>query len=333
MKTPQSLLPDLSTLTERLNAALRDEAINGGEIKILRRNLPPFMSTFPNEIVTCQWPGGRKRRLFVKYQSGQSHDSFGHRGDVPYEAEVYRQVIRPLQNLGPKYLGAHLDPNTGHASLFLEFIHGCVRVSDISWKRSVRQPRAMTRTSRLIAMLHKSGENRIEEQALAFLKRYDAEYFRGWARRTFEFAAPLRKVFPWLGDLRRAGEAWFAPLLKTRQTLIHGEFYAKTVLLRRESLFAVDWESAAISAGEIDLAALTEGTRWPAAIVRRCENEYARTRWPNGIPPDFQKTLDAAKIYLHFRWLGERSDWTIREKTMWRYDHLHASAQRLGLID
>jgi thiamine kinase-like enzyme len=135
-----------------------------------------------------------------------------------------------------------------------------------------------------------------------------------------------------LRDLREAGDDWFDPLLAARPSVIHGEFYAKTVLLRGESLFLVDWESAAVGAGEIDLAALTEGNHWHERIVQQCERDYARARWPHGPPAGFGRTLDAARIYLHFRWLGERPDWTVREKTLWRYDHLRAAAERLGLI-
>jgi len=113
---------------------------------------------------------------------------------------------------------------------------------------------------------------------------------------------------------------------------MHGEFYAKTILARGQTLFMLDWESAAVAAGEIDLAALTEGTHWLASIVRQCERDYRQARWPEGAPADFRRRLDAAQIYLHFRWLGERPDWTVREKSLWRYSHLRATARRLGLI-
>ena len=124
----------------------------------------------------------------------------------------------------------------------------------------------------------------------------------------------------------------FAPLLTAAQTVIHGEFYAKTVLVRAQILFMVDWESTAIAPGAIDLVALTEGEGWSPKLVRRCEIEYLRARWPDGAPADFQRTLAAARVYMHFRWLGERPDWTLREKTLWRYDHLHAAAKQLCLI-
>jgi hypothetical protein len=37
--------------------------------------------------------------------------------------------------------------------------------------------------------------------------------------------------------------------------------------------------------------------------VRKCERAYVHARWPEGVtPPNFEETLDAAKVYLHFRW-------------------------------
>ncbi len=216
-------------------------------------------------------------------------------------------------------------------SLFLEYVYRSVRLSDIVWKRLTRQPRGMTQAASWIGKFHAAHEQRIEDPSLAFLRRYNADYYRGWAQRTFEFSRPLHGRFPWLTKLYCADE-WFAPLLAEPQTVIHGEFYAKTILVRNQSVFMVDWESAAIAAGEIDLAALTEGKHWPAGVVQECERAYVRTRWPEGAPPGFGRTLDAARIYLHFRWLGERPDWTVREKNLSRYDHLYASAKRLGLI-
>ncbi len=328
----QSPLPDSATLADRMTAALPGVADASRPVTILRRELPSITSTFPNEIVTCSLSNGRRRRVFVKYKAGQSHASYGHRGDVPYEAEVYRRVLQGLPDFRPKYLGAHTDPKTGDASLFLEYVDRNVRLSDIRWKFAMRQPRALDRAARWLGRFHLDQEARVHDPALSFLKRYDAEYFRGWAERTSEFARPLYRRFPWLAGIRDWGDAWFAPLLAAKPTMIHGEFYTKTILMRAQSLFIVDWESAAIAAGEIDLAALTEGNGWRRQRVRRWEDQYKRSRWPEGLPDAFQGTLDAARVYLHLRWLGDRPDWSVREKSLWRYDHLHATAQRLGLM-
>src|SRR5437773_12302938 len=110
MKTPLSLLPDLPTLTARLTAALNGDCASG-PVTVLDRKLPRFMSTFPNEIVTCRLPNGRKRRVFIKYTSGQGHNSFGHRGDVAYEAEVYQRLLSTLPEFHPQCLGVHTDSN------------------------------------------------------------------------------------------------------------------------------------------------------------------------------------------------------------------------------
>ena len=331
MKTPASLLPDAMTLTRRLTTALPCGQRERRPVEILRRTLPPFMCTFPNEVVTCRFPGGRRRRIFVKYQCGQGHHCFGHRGNVPYEAEVYRRVLYSLADFTPRYLGAHTDPKTGNVSLFLEYLHGTIRASDIVWKRTARQPRALAQAVRWIGQFHARHARGAEDPSLEFLRRYDAEYYRGWAQRTLEFSRPLHELFPWLPELCKIDE-WFVPLLRETQTVIHGEFYAKTILVQKQRIFVVDWESAAIAAGEIDLAALTEGKHWPASVIEKCERAYVCARWPDGVPPSFSRTLDAARIYLHFRWLGERPDWTIRDKNLSRYDHLQATAKRLGLI-
>ena len=325
------MLPDSTMLTLRLTAALPRDEYERRPVEILRRTLPPFMCTYPIEVVTCRLPGGRRRRVFIKYQSGQSHHCFGHRGNVSYEAEVYRRILHPLADFRPRYLGMHTDPQTGEVSLFLEYLHGSIRASDIVWKRTVRQPRALARAACWIGRFHAQQAKRTDDPSLEFLTRYDAEYYRGWAQRTLEFSRPLHQSFPWLTELCKTDE-WFVPLLNETPTVIHGEFYAKTLLVQNQKVFLVDWESAAIAPGEIDLAALTEGKHWPVRVVRKCERAYLRARWPEGAPASFRRSLDAARIYLHFRWLGERPDWTVREKSLSRYDHLYRSANRLGLL-
>jgi thiamine kinase-like enzyme len=330
-RTPPALLPDPDLLSSHLRVVFGNGIHSEATIKILDRQLPPFMCTFPNEIVTCQLPTGRKRRVFMKYGGGQSHESFGHRGDVGYEAEVYQQLLERLPRFQPKCLAAHVAGKTD-SWLALEYIDRSVRLSDLTYRRALRQPRAMAMAAGWVGAFHRTQHRHSSDPALAFLKRYDADYYRGWAERTFRFSAPVQNRFPWLAKLRRAANRWFEPLLASGATVIHGEYYAKNLLVRGDELFILDWESAAIASGEIDLAALTEGIHWPAELVQMCEQRYLQARWPAGAPADFSATLDTARMYLHFRWLGERPDWTTREKSLWRFEHLHEAAQRLKLI-
>src|SRR5207302_1086495 len=81
-----------------------------------------------------------------------------------------------------------------------------------------------------------------------------------------------------------------------RPTILHGEYYPSNILARRAAAYPIDWESAAIGPGEIDLASLTEG--WPAPIQARAIEAYRQARWPDGAPENFARTLEAARLYM-----------------------------------
>ncbi len=82
--------------------------------------------------------------------------------------------------------------------------------------------------------------------------------------------------------------------------------------------------------GEIDLATLVEG--WDEDTVRACEQSYREARWPCGAPPDFAETLAGARLYVTFRWLAARADWTEDARSLWRLRELYCMAEQLGLI-
>src|ERR1051326_3808182 len=347
-----ALLPEVTRLTAGLTVALEGNSALPAPLTIVERKLPPRTSTFPNETVMCRFANGREERVFVKYEAGQSHESYGHRGGVNYEAKVYHHLLRHYPGFRPRCLGAHTDPQNGETWLVLEYIENCVPVIEIPVKDPAREPISMLESARWIARFHAAHEQSAaprRSNVTGLLKCYDAEYYTGWCRRTAQLTRPLHNVHPWLPELCKKEAEWLAILLTAPQTIIHGEYYGKTLMFREGEVFPVDWESTALAVGEIDLAALTEGRHWPARGVEQCERVYEKTRWPNSphpsrtgsssaprasspFHPTFQQTLDAARIYLHFRWLGERPDWTLREKTLWRYDHLEAAAERLGLI-
>jgi thiamine kinase-like enzyme len=251
---------------------------------------------------------------------------------VGYEAKVYTQLLRSYPRFRPACHGAHTDATTGETWLVLEYIDQCVPVIEISAKDTTCEPAAQVESARWIGRFHAAHESGAANSAPEFLKRYDNDYYRGWCRRTAKLTRPLHSTHSWLPKLCKKEDEWLAIMSQARRTVIHGEYYGKTLLFREGAIFPIDWESTAIAAGEIDLAALTEGRHWPARVVEVCERAYCESRWPAGSPPNFRQTLDAARIYLHYRWLGERPDWTFREKSLWRYDHLKAAAERLSLI-
>jgi Phosphotransferase enzyme family len=324
MQPPLSLFPDLQTLTVGLMSVFRGNGSLGGQLAVLERKPNLYASTFPSEIVTCRFDDGRERRLLCKYAAGRSHHAHGHRGGVVYEAEVYSHVLQPLQASTPTFYGAHTDSTAGETWLILEYLDKSVRLS------KTPESATMELAARWIGRFHAANKARLAGAPMSFLNRYDAEYYLGWVRRTSLFAGHLHRQFSWLAALCERSERFVAPLLAPPPTVIHGEYYPKNILFRRGRISPVDWESAAVAAGEIDLASLTEG--WPAEIVQKCELEYQRARWPEGSPIDFEQTLGAARLYLLFRWLGDRPDWTTHESSLWLFEQLHSTGEQLGLI-
>jgi thiamine kinase-like enzyme len=135
---------------------------------------------------------------------------------------------------------------------------------------------------------------------------------------------------PWLAPLCAELERLAVTLVDQPTTVIHGEFTPHNVLIRNGQAYPVDWESAAVAFGEIDLACLTD--KWPADVRDACEAAYQSARWPTGVPDDFHRRLNLARLYWDFRWLGDRPEWTSSERVGPRFDHLRSVAERLGLL-
>jgi thiamine kinase-like enzyme len=181
--------------------------------------------------------------------------------------------------------------------------------------------------ARWIGQFHAATETRLQKANLPFLRTYDAAYYLGWSQRTLHYAGGLRQRFPWLEPLCERFKEAVTTLLIAPPTVIHGEYYPKNILYREGKIYPIDWESAAIAAGEIDLASLVEG--WPEEIAHQCRLQYRQARWPAGAPGDIERTLCAAQMYLHFRWLGDRPETATNE---WRLEQLHAIGKRLELV-
>ena len=93
----------------------------------------------------------------------------------------------------------------------------------------------------------------------------------------------------------------------------------------------IDWESAALAAGEIDLAGLTWG--WDDDLVALCEQEYCLTRWPDGTPADFALRLTAARVFLHLCRLGEADEEGRLEERVADVEELLPLAERLADLE
>lgn len=322
--TPSSEFPDLDALTAALTSTLQKNARDRRGLTVVARRPSPRASTFPSEVVTCRTDRGKTFRLHCKYASGYVHTGRDPRQGIAYEVEVYRSVLKPLKAATPHFYGTHTDPKTGFAWLMLEYLENSVPVSYTRNSESF-----LNAAARWAGRFHAMTAAKLKDHSFPFLVRFGADYYIRCARRTLLFASGLRSRYPWLRILCCRYQE-LVELLLHPLAIIHGEFEISNLLTRNRKIYPVDWEMAAIAAGEIDLANLT--TDWPEATIRKCEHEYQRARWPQGPPPEFEKRLGAARLHYHFRWLSGRRDWTIHRSSSDWFKGLRFVGEQLGLI-
>jgi aminoglycoside phosphotransferase (APT) family kinase protein len=235
---------------------------------------------------------------------------------VPYEASVNRFLLAPLGVSVPEFYGFSAG-EAGASCLVTEYMTGSAMVSTSS------SATAMARAAEWIAHFHARGEQLLERRPLPGLRQYDHSHYLGWARRAEQATTEAGVAAKWLQAAFAGFRQSVGALLCTAASLIHGEYYPHNVLIHEDRIRPVDWESAAVAAGEIDLAAVTE--RWPAETLELCRRAYEQVRWPRGAPPDWRRRLRLAQLYLHFRWIASRDpNWS------WRLDATRALSAELG---
>jgi hypothetical protein len=313
-------LPDRQALAAGLTAVLADGHA-AAPVTILARRPNDYESTFASEVVTCRLPNGGRRQLFCKYGPRRSRDKDRHRGGIDYEAEVYRCLLEPGGAATPRFYGTYAG-TPGQVWLVLEYVARSIR---LAFRPSGMRPAALW-----IGHFHAVQAGRARSWP-ASLRQYDRAYYTGWARRLSRLAGPWHQRFPWLAPLCDRAEEWADVLLRAPQTIVHGEFYPRNILSRGRVVYPIDWESAAVAAGEIDLASLIEG--WPDQYAHPYVRAYRQARWPKGAPADFERRLAAAWIYLAFRWLADEPDGPPGKNALRYFRQLRSAGRRLGLID
>lgn len=310
--------PSHSALERSLEAALGAP----GEVALTGREPNSYASTFPSEVVTCV-AGSRTLTLLCKYEAPRDRGVRGVPVGVRYESAAYCSAVEPSQLTAPRWFGLYEDEPAGSTWLMLEFLVETLRL-DKSPERG-----GLSGAARWIGSFHRFHDLRAEE-APECLNREGPATFRACVERAADRWEELRAGYPWFHPLARECEAVFCDLFVRRPTVIHGEFYPSNILVRDGSVFPVDWERAAVSAGEIDFAALTEG--WKPEDVRLATRSYVDARWGGEVPDDFAESVEAARAYLHLQALGDLVPGPFKAKDEWRLDHLRAVAQGRGLV-
>lgn len=313
---------------ESLRSGL-ERMLGAGALVITKREPNLYASTFMSEFVTARFPAeDREVELFCKYVDDNIDTCYGHRGTAAYEAQVYRDVLGAMKCDIPKFFGTIRDAASGQTWLALERVAGCERLSEVA-----HPAKPFAQAAKWIGSFHAAaGIAAIAPDQFPLMIRHDEHYYMAWVHRTLDFSRQLRDRYPWIVMLCRRAQLLLAPMLNDEPTLIHGEYYPHNLLVRNGDggVVPIDWQSAALASGAIDLAALTE--KWPAEIAAAGEQAYAAARWIHGAPANFPQVLHAARLHLHFRWLGDRPRWTQAQRSEWRFEELRRAGEQSGLI-
>lgn len=232
------------------------------------------------------------------------------------EAEVYQHILAPAGMSTATLYGALVDPVEGRSWLFLERVPGFTldQTGDFSaWKRAACW----------LAVFHGrfAGATDVPTPVKKLLIHYDDGFYCRWMQRVQAFArAP---GWTWYGisdrELQWLADRYERVVERSRSlpiTVIHGEFYASNVIIDATStaprVCPVDWETAAIGPGLMDLAALTAGA-WSEAE----RHDLALAYWSGldagsrqQLPIDhFLAALDWCRLHQAVRWLGWSRTW------------------------
>ena len=308
-----STLPNTKLLEHHLSKLFSENG-TGKNVEVTSRSAFKGSSTFPAEIINCKFPDGKVLTLFGKYLAGLGPNNYGHRGGVEYEIKIYDEVLRKLPLPKAGFWGKCHFKENDETLLLMDFLEGSKSLKgnpDIN---------LYLNAASWIAKMH----NFFVDNVPPFVKVYDEAYYTIWLNR-MENEPTIISAQPWLIDVINYFRNHVDILTEDSQTLIHGEFYSKNILILDNIAYPVDWESAAYAPGEIDLASIIEARK--EDVVARIKESYIAARFKNNEfdKKAFEKRLFMAQLYLHFRFFFPK-----REE--WRYDHMYALAKKLEII-
>lgn len=321
--------PSMQTLEKRLSELLINDQPTG--VAIVDRQKNVYSSTFPSEIVTCRTSDGSLLKLLCKCVSNRPEPIDPRPIKPLYEIDVYRYVLTPLPLTAPRFYGAWSDDSSGAVWLIIEWLHQCRRVTRVEDPQTSIEVAATW-----IGTFHALNESRLPQPELSFLNRFDPQHYRRKLEHMQTATKGLITDYPWLSHLFEEFGKAIRILLGAKQTIIHSEYYPDNILYRAGSVYPVDWETAAVAAGEIDLATLTDN--WPREVIERCKQAYLQARYAKSTPDwDFERRLAAARLYVQVHWLSHEDDplrpeWSQRTVGAWRFDQLHAAGRQLGIL-
>ena len=257
-------------------SGLRHGQRGASVVRLLRRPWE-YATSAPLELVTAVTDDGREHDLVLKHlgprhvteQVRRAKPSFV--VDSRREIDVYRRLLAPL-GIGPALVGSRIAPETDTYWLLLEHVRG-PRLFEVG------APAAWAATARWLGAFHWRPDtvDRAAVRHAGGLIECQRDWYRIWIDRALRFfgtdgpswSRHDGKALRWLAERY---DRVIEHLLSLPSTLIHGEFYPENVIMTGAPdswvPCPIDWETASVGPGVLDLAALTAG-EWREQDRRR----------------------------------------------------------------
>jgi hypothetical protein len=295
----------------------------------LRRELNPFVSVFPAEVLFVALEGGEEVRLFVKHLGPEQADH-PEKQCREREQRVYEELLREERLPVSRYYGACWNRATQRRELYLEFID--------DWNLKYQELEHWFTAARRLAHLHAYFARRAATLlASDFLLRLDPPQLTSWALRALAVVADQSpdlagELVPVVDGYDRV--CWIVcaqPL-----TLVHNDMAPKNVLVDRSSdparICLVDWEMAGVGCGVMDLVDLKYGL--DPGDDRRMSAVYCAELAETGLLPSTQEELAglfaACELHRSIYRLAFSKAWKIPlERTAHWVAEIKALARRL----
>ncbi len=287
-------------------------------VKILRRRLSAYSSSYTVENLDVTLARGKKLRLVLKDVSPSSVLATAQQVRPHFlyhparEIEVYQKILNPARVGTAQCVGAVNSAELERHWLFLERVEGRLlwQVGDLAqWDA----------TARWLGELHSRLAGKKFSTAKTLL-RYDEKFFAVWIGRAEKFlkkrrVAELRQFARLAKNYHRVVKK----LVALPQSFIHGECYASNVIMRAgapaHAICVIDWELAGIGSGALDLAALTAG-EWSDVEKLRFVTAYheglSSLRAPS--VDELLESMELCQLHLSVQMLGWAEDWAPPEK-------------------
>jgi hypothetical protein len=310
----------------------------------LQRRPYEYHSSFAIEELVAQFDDGSRLPLIFKNlgADGLLPSARAVRPACGYEPSreiaVYQKLLAPAALGTAVYYGGVVDPARERYWLLLEKVAGdeLYKVGDFEvWLDVARWLANMQASLREVAD---------KQQHSCQLNTFGEATYEAWNERACKCLNQGRAAhrsalegsqLQWL--VNRCRDA-FRRLVELPPTFLHGEFYASNILVDRSipglRICAVDWETAALGPGLVDVAALVAGN-WPEARREQLACAYlealpaSQNVWK--ACDDMMHDLRCCRLLQAIRWLGWSSEWLPPPEH--RFDWLGEAVQMARTIE